>query len=167
MSINKATLIGNLGADPEIRTTDSGTKVATFSLATSEKWTDRNTGEKRENTEWHRVVVFGQNESDGLAGVVEKFLKKGSKVYVEGQIKTRKWQHQDGSDRYSTEIVLNGFRGVIDLLDSAGGGNRPPAASSPDDYGQTRTRDDASAGRPQASQPPAFESGDMSDDIPF
>lgn len=164
MSVNKATILGNLGADPEVRKLDNGTKVVTFNVATSERWNDKNTGEKKEKTEWHRVVIFGQSENDGLAGVAEKYLKKGSKVYLEGKIQTRKWE-KDGVDHYTTEIVLSGFQANLTLLDSAGS-NRPPAASSPDEYGQTRTRDESGQGRPQASQPPAFEGG-MDDDIPF
>ncbi|MFC3704496.1 single-stranded DNA-binding protein [Devosia honganensis] len=167
MSVNKVILVGHLGADPEIRTTEAGTKIANLSLATSEKWTDKNTGEKKEKTEWHRVVIFGSSEHSGMAGIAEKYLKKGSKVYLEGQLQTRKWQHQDGTDRYSTEVVLQPFRGAIDLLDSASSGNRPPAASSPDDYGQTRTREQSGGSeRPQTSRP-AFDAGGMDPDIPF
>lgn len=111
-SVNKAILVGNLGADPEIRSMQNGGKVCNFSLATSESWKDKATGEKRERTEWHRVVIF----NEGLAGVAERYLKKGSKVYVEGQIQTRKWE-KDGQDHYSTEIVLQGFNSTLVMLD--------------------------------------------------
>ncbi len=110
--LNKATLIGNLGKAPEVRTTASGQRVVTFSLATSETWKDRTTGEKKERTEWHNVVVF----NDGLGKVAEQYLKKGSKAYVEGQIRTRKWQDQSGQDRWTTEIVLGAYQGEIILL---------------------------------------------------
>ena len=137
-SVNRAIILGNLGQDPEVRTTQQGVKVVTLSVATSEKWTDRTSGEKKEKTEWHRVVIFGAQDSAGLAGVAEQYLKKGSKVYLEGKIQTRKWQDQSGADRYSTEIVLQGFGANLLLLDkSEGGGNRPPPAESPDDYGRT------------------------------
>lgn len=132
-SVNKAILVGNLGADPEVRNLPSGGKVVNLSIATSESWKDKNTGEKRERTEWHRVVIF----NEGLAGVAEQYLRKGSKVYLEGQIQTRKWQDQSGADKYSTEIVLQGFGATLALLDrQEGGGNRPPPANSPDDYGR-------------------------------
>jgi len=113
VSVNKVTLLGNLGKDPEIRNTQGGKKIANLSLATSETWRDKNTGEKREKTEWHRVVIF----AEGLADVAEKYLKKGSKLYVEGKIQTRKWQDQSGNDRYATEVVVESFAGKIVLLD--------------------------------------------------
>lgn len=117
-SVNKVILVGNLGKDPVIRRTQDGKPVASFSVATSDTWKDKNTGEKREKTEWHNVVVF----NEGLCRVIEQYVKKGSKVYVEGQLQTRKWQDKDGHDRYSTEVVLQGFNGVLTMLDSAGGG---------------------------------------------
>ena len=117
-SLNKVMLIGNLGADPEIRTFQNGGKVANLRIATSETWKDRNTGERQERTEWHSVAIF----SEGLVGVVERYLKKGSKVYVEGQLQTRKWQDQSGNDRYSTEVVIRGMNGSLTMLDGAGGG---------------------------------------------
>src|SRR5687768_312987 len=107
-SVNKVILVGNLGSDPEIRALPSGSKVCNLSLATSESWRDKNTGERREKTEWHRVVIF----SEGLVKVAEQYLKKGAKVYVEGQLQTRKWQDQSGADKYSTEVVLQGFGGT-------------------------------------------------------
>jgi single-strand DNA-binding protein len=116
--VNKVILVGNLGKDPEIRTLQNGGRVANFSLATSESWKDKATGERKERTEWHRVVVF----NDNLVGVIERFVKKGSKLYVEGQIETRKYTDNQGQERYTTEIVLRQYRGEITLLDSAGGG---------------------------------------------
>ena len=144
-SVNRATILGNLGQDPEVRATPSGVKVVTMSVATSEKWRDKNTGEQKERTEWHRVTVWGTSEHDGLAGVAEKFLKKGSKVYLSGQIETRKWTDQQGIDRYSTEIVLRGFGSELVLLDSQPS-NRPPPPDDPNAYGRTSTRPSASEG---------------------
>lgn len=117
-SLNKVMLIGNLGADPEIRSFQNGGKVANLRIATSETWKDRNTGERQERTEWHTVAIF----SEGLVGVVERYLKKGSKVYIEGQLQTRKWQDQQGNDRYSTEVVIRGLNGSLTMLDGASGG---------------------------------------------
>jgi single-strand DNA-binding protein len=117
-SLNKVMLIGNLGADPEVRTFQNGGKVCNLRIATSESWKDRNTGEKQEKTEWHTVAIF----NEGLAGVAERYLKKGSKVYIEGQLQTRKWQDQSGNDRYSTEVVLRGPNSVMTMLDGAPGG---------------------------------------------
>ena len=117
-SLNKVMLIGNLGADPEIRSFQNGGKVANLRIATSETWKDRNTGERQERTEWHTVAIF----SEGLVGVVERYLRKGSKVYVEGQLQTRKWQDQSGNDRYSTEVVIRGLNGSLTMLDGAQGG---------------------------------------------
>lgn len=116
--INKVIIVGNLGADPEVRTFSNGGKVCNLRIATSESWKDKNTGERKEKTEWHSVAIF----SDGLAGVAEKYLRKGSKVYIEGKLQTRKWQDQSGNDRYSTEIVLQGFDGKLEMLDSRQGG---------------------------------------------
>lgn len=113
-SVNKVILVGNLGRDPEIRTTQNGNKIANLSVATSESWKDRNTGERKERTEWHRVVLF----NEGLVNVAENYLNKGSKVYIEGQLETRKWQDQQGKDNYSTEVVLRPYRGELTMLDS-------------------------------------------------
>jgi single-strand DNA-binding protein len=158
-SINKAILVGNLGADPEVRNLPSGGKVVNLSIATSESWKDKNTGEKREKTEWHRVVIF----NEGLAGIAEQYLRKGSRVYLEGQIQTRKWQDQSGQDKYSTEIVLQGFQANLTLLDrNEGGGNRPPPANSPDDYGRTSSRESGSRNAGGSGAPAG-----MDDDIPF
>lgn len=117
-SLNKVMLIGNLGQDPEVKSFQNGGKVCNLRIATSEQWKDKNTGERQERTEWHSVAIF----SEGLISVAERFLRKGSKVYVEGQLQTRKWQDQSGNDRYSTEIVLRGFNGTLTMLDGAGGG---------------------------------------------
>ncbi|MCL9983823.1 MAG: single-stranded DNA-binding protein [Erythrobacter sp.] len=117
-SLNKVMLIGNLGADPEIRSFQNGGKVANLRIATSETWKDRQTGERKEKTEWHTVAIF----TEGLVGVVERYLKKGSKVFVEGKLQTRKWQDQNGQDRYSTEIVIQGLGGTLTMLDGAAGG---------------------------------------------
>ncbi|WP_394182044.1 single-stranded DNA-binding protein [Yoonia maritima] len=117
-SVNKVILIGNLGADPEIRTFQNGGKVCNLRIATSETWKDRNTGERREKTEWHSVAIF----QEGLVRIAEQFLRKGSKVYIEGKLQTRKWQDQSGADRYSTEVVLQGFDGTLTMLDGRGEG---------------------------------------------
>jgi len=162
-SVNKVILVGNLGADPEVRNTQDGRPIVNLRIATSERWRDKNSGEQREKTEWHRVVIF----SEGLCRVAEQYLRKGSTVYIEGQLQTRKWQDQDGNDRYSTEIVLQGFNSTLTMLggrsdnDGGGGGN----------YGGSRSNDGGNGGgggggRPQASAP-AFDSGGMDDDIPF
>ncbi|KZM49804.1 single-stranded DNA-binding protein [Labrenzia sp. OB1] len=117
-SVNKVILVGNLGADPEIRRTQDGRPIANLRIATSESWKDRNTGERRERTEWHRVVIF----NEGLCKVAENYLRKGAKVYIEGQLQTRKWQDQSGQDKYSTEIVLQGFNSTLTMLDGRGEG---------------------------------------------
>jgi single-strand DNA-binding protein len=132
-SVNKVILIGNLGRDPEVRTFQNGGKVCNLRIATSETWKDRATGERREKTEWHSVAIF----QEGLVRVAEQYLRKGSKVYIEGQLQTRKWQDQSGQDRYSTEIVLQGFGGTLVMLDgrSGGGGGGDYAGGGGDDYG--------------------------------
>ena len=157
-SVNKVILVGNLGADPEVRTLPSGGKVVNLRVATSENWRDKNTGERQERTEWHRVVIF----SEGLGRIAEQYLRKGSKVYLEGQLQTRKWQDQSGQDKYSTEVVLQGFNSALTMLDgrgegeSAGGGFSAPAERSTGGGG----------GRRPAASAPAFESS-VDDDIPF
>lgn len=157
-SVNKVILVGNLGADPEVRNLPSGGKVVNLRVATSESWRDKNTGERQERTEWHRVVIF----SEGLTRIAEQYLRKGSKVYIEGQLQTRKWQDQSGQDRYSTEIVLQGFNSNLTMLDGRGEGEGAGGFSGPRE---------APAGRPEGRRPsanaPAFESGGMDDDIPF
>ncbi|MGH6672283.1 MAG: single-stranded DNA-binding protein [Xanthobacteraceae bacterium] len=160
-SVNKVILIGNLGADPEIRRTQDGRPVANLRLATSESWRDKATGERREKTEWHRVVIFNEN----LCRIAEQYLKKGSKVFIEGALQTRKWQDQSGQDRYSTEVVLQGFRGELTLLDRAGGsggaGGGDAGADEGSDFGSPGpTRKVAAAGAGGGR-------GDMDDDIPF
>ena len=130
--LNKVQLIGNVGQDPEVRNVQSGDKIVSFSLATSESWTDRVSGEKRERTEWHRVVIFG----NGLAGVAEQYLRKGSKVFVEGQLQTRKWQDQSGAERSTTEIALRPFKGDLILLDgNRSGGGRNGGDAEPNTHG--------------------------------
>ncbi len=127
-SVNKVILVGNLGADPEVRHTQNGDPIVNLRLATSETWKDRNSGERRERTEWHRVVIFNEN----LGRIAEQYLRKGSKVYVEGQLQTRKWQDQNGNDRYSTEVVLQRFRGELTMLDGRNGGG---GGGGRDDFG--------------------------------
>jgi single-strand DNA-binding protein len=159
-SVNKVILIGNLGADPEIRRTQDGRPIANLRVATSDTWRDKATGERREKTEWHRVVIFNEN----LCRIVEQYLKKGSKVYLEGSLQTRKWQDQQGQDRYSTEVVLQGFNSQLTMLDRAGGGAGAGSevAEGGSDFGSsgpTRERAPALAG--------AGRRGDMDDEIPF
>jgi single-strand DNA-binding protein len=154
-SVNKVILVGNLGRDPEIRSLNSGDRVANLSLATSETWRDRNSGERKERTEWHRVVIF----NDNLVKVAENYLKKGSKVYIEGQLSTRKFTDQSGAEKYSTEVVLQKFRGELTMLDVKGeGGGRDDG-----DFGGY-----ASSGpRNQSAGPKETFSADLDDEIPF
>lgn len=159
-SVNKVILVGNLGADPEIKRTQDGRPIANLSVATSETWRDRNTGERKERTEWHRVVIF----SEGLCKIAEQYLKKGSKVYLEGQLQTRKWQDKDGKDRYSTEVVLQNFNSTLTMLDGkSGGGSSFGADEGGGDFG--------SSGPSRSSPPRRVAAGggrdDMNDDIPF
>lgn len=143
-SLNKVLLIGHLGADPEIRRLNSGDPVVNLRIATSESWRDKNSGERKEKTEWHNVVIF----NDGLAKVAEQYLKKGAKVYIEGQLQTRKWQDQGGNDRYTTEIVLQKFRGELQMLDTKNGGDGNEGRSQRnDDYG---SRSGGNGGRQQS-----------------
>jgi single-strand DNA-binding protein len=130
-SVNKVILIGNLGADPEIRRTADGRPIANLRVATSDSWRDKATGERREKTEWHRVVIF----SEGLAKIAEQYLKKGAKVYLEGALQTRKWQDKEGQDRWTTEVVLQGFNSTLTMLDSRGGGTGAGGGESFDDSG--------------------------------
>ena len=148
-SVNKVILVGNLGADPEIRRTQDGRPVANLRLATSDSWKDKATGERREKTEWHRVVIFNEN----LCRIAEQYLKKGSKVYIEGQLQTRKWQDQSGQDRYSTEVVLQGFRGELTLLDRSGSAG----AGGGGDFGADDTGNSARPDQAARSPPPASE----------
>jgi single-strand DNA-binding protein len=135
-SVNKVILIGNLGADPEVRNTQDGRPIVNLRVATSENWRDKSTGERREKTEWHRVVIF----NEGLCRIAEQYLKKGSKVYLEGQLQTRKWQDQSGQDRYSTEVVLQGFNSQLTMLDGRQGGGEgrdSGGSSSGNDFGRS------------------------------
>jgi len=170
-SVNKVILIGNVGADPEIRRTQDGRPIANLRIATSETWRDRNSGERREKTEWHNVVVF----NEGLCKVVEQYVKKGAKLYIEGALQTRKWQDQTGNDRYSTEVVLQGFNSTLTMLDGRGegggagrggdfgGSSNFGGGQNYDDYGSRPASGSASASRSGGSQ----LSRDMDDDIPF
>ncbi|WP_455373047.1 single-stranded DNA-binding protein [Limibacillus halophilus] len=163
-SVNKVILIGNLGRDPEVRTTNNGAKVANFPLATSETWRDRQSGERRERTEWHRIVIFNEN----LIDVAERFLKKGSKIYVEGQLQTRKWQGQDGRDNYTTEVVLQRFRGELTMLDSRGGeggGGGDYGGGSGGSYGGGSG--DYGGGTSSSGSGGGGSAPDLDDDIPF
>ncbi|MDH6297173.1 single-strand DNA-binding protein [Agrobacterium fabrum] len=172
-SVNKVILIGNVGADPEIRRTQDGRPIANLRIATSETWRDRNSGERKEKTEWHTVVVF----NEGLCKVVEQYVKKGAKLYIEGQLQTRKWQDQTGNDRYSTEIVLQGFNSTLTMLDGrgegGGGGGRSGGGDfgGGNDYGSGGGYDQQSSPRGGSSrgggQPSGGFSNDMDDDIPF
>lgn len=158
-SVSKTILVGNLGKDPEIRNTGAGKPVASFSIATSESWKDKNSGERKEHTDWHNIVVFDEN----LARFAEHHLKKGMKIYVEGQNKTRKWTDKQGVERYTTDVVLQGFNARLESLEKLEGGGGRPAAESPDDYGTTRS----SESRPQSGAPAGRGGIDMDDDIPF
>ena len=157
-SVNKVILIGNLGADPEIRRTQDGRPIANLRIATSESWRDKNTGERREKTEWHRVVIF----NEGLCRIAEQYLKKGSKVYIEGALQTRKWTDKDGIEKYSTEVVLQGFNSQLTMLDRAGGGGGGAEFSGGGgDFGSSGV----------SARKPAMAGGgkrdDMDDEIPF
>jgi single-strand DNA-binding protein len=160
-SVNKVILVGNLGRDPEIRSTQDGTRVANLSLATSESWRDKNSGERRERTEWHRVVVF----NDRLVEICERYLKKGSKIYIEGALQTRKWTDQSGQEKYTTEVVLQKFRGELTMLDGRGGGG---AGDSDDAGGGFSDSGGGSSGPGRMGRAPAGAGGgDLDDDIPF
>jgi single-strand DNA-binding protein len=156
--VNNVILVGNLGADPEIRRLTDGRPVANLRLATSESWKDKATGEKREKTEWHRIVCF----NEGLCRVIEQYLKKGAKIYIEGQLQTRKWQDKDGQDKYSTEVVLQGFNSQLVMLDSRGGGG---GGSALEDSGGDFGSSGPSSRRPATVG--AGKRGDMDDEIPF
>ncbi|MCP2670570.1 single-stranded DNA-binding protein [Maricaulaceae bacterium EIL42A08] len=165
-SVNKVILVGNLGADPEVRRMNSGDPVVNLRIATGESWRDKSTGERREKTEWHNVVIF----NDNLAKVAENYLKKGSKVYIEGQLQTRKWQDRDGNDRYTTEVVLQRYRGELTMLDGRGegGGDRMGGGG----YGGGNRMDDRSGGggggqRQMDAPKEDFSSDTLDDDIPF
>jgi len=159
-SVNKVILVGNLGKDPEIRRTQDGRPVANLSVATSESWRDKATGERKERTEWHRVVIF----SEGLCKVAEQYLKKGAKVYIEGQLQTRKWTDQSGAEKYSTEVVLQGFNSNLTMLDGrSGGGGGFGSDDSAGDFGSGGS----SAAPRRAVAATGARNSDMDDDIPF
>jgi len=171
-SVNKVILVGNLGKDPEVRTTQDGSKIVHLTLATSETWNDRASGERKERTEWHRVVIF----NDRIGDVAERFLRKGRKVYIEGTLQTRKWTDQTGQERYTTEVVIGKFRGELVLIDSQrgeegaaaeGGGynrDRAPAAARPAAAGAARPAGGGGGGAPSWDAP---KGGDLDDEIPF
>ena len=169
-SVNKVILVGNLGRDPEVRFTQDNKKIVNMSVATSESWKDRNTGERKEKTEWHRVVIF----SDGLANIAEKYLRKGSKVYIEGQLQTRKWQGQDGQDKYTTEIALQGFNSTLTMLDGpsggsgGGGGGYDSGPSGGDDFGGGGSSSGGGdQGGNQGGGTGPAPGADLDDEIPF
>ena len=159
-SVNKVILVGNLGKDPEVRRMGSGEPVVNLSVATSESWKDKATGERKEKTEWHSVVIFNEN----LARVAEQYLKKGSKVYVEGQLQTRKWTDQQGQEKYTTEVVLQRFRGELTLLDGRGGADAPehPESETADDFGRAAPTERRAPPARRANRTP-----ELTDDIPF
>jgi single-strand DNA-binding protein len=169
-SVNKVILIGNLGADPEVRRTNDGRPIVNLRIATSETWRDKSSGERKERTEWHRVVIF----SEPLAKVAEQYLKKGAKVYLEGQLQTRKWEDQNGQERYSTEVVLQGFNSQLTMLDGrAGGSDR--AGEGGGDFGRSAPMEGARSGGGGRQQQPAGRFGgggssmseELDDEIPF
>lgn len=161
-SVNKVILVGNLGRDPEVRSTQGGKKVANLSVATSETWRDKNSGERQEKTEWHRVVIFNER----LVDVAERFLRKGSKVYLEGQLQTRKWTDQSGQEKYSTEVVLQQFRGELTMLDgrNEGGGGGGGGGGYDDGPSEPPARSGGGGGR---GGPPPRGGGEPDDEIPF
>ncbi len=166
-SVNKVILIGNLGRDPEVRFSQAGAKIVNLSVATSESWKDKQTGERREKTEWHRVVIFNER----LADIAEQYLHKGSKVYIEGSLQTRKWTGNDGQERYTTEVALQRYRGELTMLDSRGGGGGGPSddngyggGSGGSAGGADQGGGGGSSGGPSGGPPPG---GDLDDEIPF
>jgi single-strand DNA-binding protein len=161
-SINKVILVGNLGRDPEIRRTQDGRPIANLRVATTESWRDKATGEKRERTEWHTVVIF----NEGLCRVVEQYLRKGSKVYLEGQLQTRKWQGQDGQDRYSTEVVLQNFNGQLVLLDRPGTGTGASGGMQEDDHAYDPAGNGNGEGSRRSAGKQSFDKK-IDDEIPF
>lgn len=157
-SVNKVILIGNLGRDPEIRTFQNGNKVANLNLATSESWKDKTTGEKKDRTEWHRVVIFNEN----LVNLAERYLKKGHKIYIEGQLETRKWTDKDGQEKYTTEVVLRPYRGEITMLDSPNRGADNGAGNNNGDQDGRSSYQDSKPATSSSSPPP-----ELDDDMPF
>ncbi len=158
-SVNKVILVGNLGADPEVRQTQDGRPIVNLRVATSDSWRDKATGERREKTEWHRVVIF----NEGLCRVAEQYLKKGSKVYLEGSLQTRKWQDQSGQDRYSTEVVLQGFNSTLTMLDGRQGGGGEERQSGGGDFGRTGAFGGGGGGKNSGA---SFDK-ELDDEIPF
>lgn len=159
-SVNKVIIVGNLGRDPEIRSTQDGKEIANLAIATSESWNDRNSGERREKTEWHRVVIF----NDGLVKVVKNYLKKGAKVYIEGALQTRKWTNKEGQEQYSTEVVLQGFNSTLQMLDGKGGSSSGASEGGYDDGASFGGG--SSYNKPAAAKVPAG-GGVIDDEIPF
>ena len=157
-SVNKVILLGNLGQDPVVRTSQDGNKIVQLSIATSDRWKDRNSGEQREKTEWHRVVIFNEN----LSNIAEQYLKKGSTVFVEGQLQTRKWQDQNGIDKYTTEIVLGKFRGELTMI-----GSRNDSASITATQDNISANNDSNEITQKDTNPPMGGAGDLDDEIPF
>jgi len=163
-SVNKVILVGNLGRDPELRSTQDGMRIANLAVATSESWRDRVSGERKERTEWHRVVIFNER----LAEIAEKYLKKGAKVYIEGALQTRKWTDNGGQERYTTEIVLQRFRGELTMLDSARGAGGPPTEGGYDEgYAGGSFGDEPRAASPATPARGRTPVNDLDDDIPF
>ena len=165
-SVNKVILVGNLGRDPEVRSTQDGAKIVNLSIATSERWKDKNTGEPREKTEWHRVVIFNEN----LGRIAEQYLRKGSNVYIEGQLQTRKWTDQQGVEKYTTEVVLQRYRGEMTLLGSRGDSGAGSSYGGGDSSGGFASNQGASigdSGFAPTTPPPMRNTNDLDDDIPF
>jgi single-strand DNA-binding protein len=159
-SVNKVILVGNLGKDPEVRHTQDGRPIVNLSVATSENWRDKQTGERKERTEWHRVVIFNEN----LAKVAEQYLKKGAKVYLEGQLQTRKYTDKDGVEKYSTEVVLQQYRGELTMLDARGGGGDTAGFSNGESFGQSSPMDKPRSG---SARPQQNFTRDLDDEVPF
>ena len=162
-SINKVILVGNLGRDPEVRATQDGSKIVNLSLATSERWKDRNTGEQRERTEWHRVVIFNEN----LGRIAEQYLRKGSTCYIEGQLQTRKWTDQQGTEKYTTEVVLQRYRGELTLLGGRGDSPIGDSGFGGDQNSYASASSDTSRSSGASTPPPMRDTSDLDDDIPF
>ena len=162
-SVNKVILLGNLGRDPEVRSTQDGMKIVNLNIATSERWKDRNSGEQRERTEWHRVVIFNEN----LARIAEQYLRKGSTVYLEGQIQTRKWTDQQGAEKYTTEVVLQRYRGELTLLGGRGDSATGDGGFGGDSNSYTSMSADNARSSVGSTPPPMRDSSDLDDDIPF
>ena len=165
-SVNKVTLVGNLGRDPEVRSTQDGAKIVQLSLATSERWKDRNTGEQRERTEWHRVVIFNEN----LGRIAEQYLRKGSTCYIEGQLQTRKWTDNQGVEKYTTEVVLQRYRGELTLLGGRGDSGGGSSFGGSDSGASSASGSDSGYGSgtsAASSPPPMRDTNDLDDDIPF